>query len=63
MEKICAVCGREIDTVKDGYISCLDNFLQVKYFDEEDGSDNIFCSQECACERFMLEHIFDEEDQ
>lgn len=51
----CAHCGDEIDTVKDGYYACRDNYLQVKYFEEEDGSDNIFCSRDCFCESLMLE--------
>ena len=58
--KVCAVCGKEIDTVKSGYITCRDNFLQVMYFEEADGSDNVFCSQECACESLMIEHVYDE---
>lgn len=51
----CAHCGAEIDTVEDGYYACRDNFLQVKYFEEPDGSDNIFCSRDCFCESLMLE--------
>ncbi|MDR0924200.1 MAG: hypothetical protein LBN31_07610 [Hungatella sp.] len=58
--KVCAVCGKEIDTVKDGYVTCRDNFLQVMYFEEVDRSDNVFCSQECACELLMIEHVYDE---
>jgi len=47
----CAECGREID---DDYVSYMDNFLQREYFNEEDGSDNIFCSVECAATALML---------
>ena len=57
-KKICAWCGAEIDTEEDGYVKCLDNFLQVKYFDSED--DNVFCSKDCACESMSIEHIYDE---
>ena len=46
MNKYCAECGIEI---QDNYYMVGDNFLQVKYFDEFDGSDNVFCSIECLC--------------
>ncbi|MCM1374097.1 MAG: hypothetical protein NC245_03295 [Muribaculum sp.] len=55
--KICARCGKEIDPEKDGFWMCRDNFLQSKYFDEMDGSDNVFCSQDCACEALMIEWV------
>ena len=38
---------------------CLDNFMQVKYFDTEE--ENIFCSEECFCKYLMLEEIEIEE--
>ena len=44
--KICAVCGKEI-AVGGSYLKVCDNFLQRKYFEEEDESDNVFCSDEC----------------
>jgi hypothetical protein len=47
----CAQCGNEI-TQAEEYWTVGDNFLQVKYFDEQDGSDNIFCSDTC-----LLNHI------
>ena len=60
--KICARCGKEIDAEKNGFVMCRDNFLQVKYFDAEDGSDNVFCSQDCACEALMIERVYPAED-
>ena len=45
----CANCGKEIED--EAYIFH-DNFLQVKYFD--DNKSNRFCSQDCACEALML---------
>lgn len=60
--KICAQCRKEIDTEKDGFWTCRDNFLQAKYFDELDGSDNIFCSQDCACEALMIEQLYQTQD-
>ena len=48
--RVCAQCGKEIDSVKDGFVMCRDNFIQAKYFQEMDGSDNVFCSQDCACQ-------------
>lgn len=50
----CAECGVEVTTE---YYKCLDNFLQVKYFEEQDESDNIFCSQECFCQSLILQCI------
>lgn len=50
-KKHCAECGCEI---KQEYFMVTDNFLQIKYFDEEDGSDNIFCSQSCICEALSV---------
>ena len=44
--KICAVCGKEIE-VGESYLKVCDNFLQRKYFEAEDESDNVFCSDEC----------------
>ena len=44
--KICSVCGKEID-VGESYLKVCDNFLQRKYFEAEDESDNVFCSDEC----------------
>ncbi len=49
----CANCNNEI--IDETYFKCLDNFLQVKYFDEE--KNNIFCSKECFCEALTLEEI------
>lgn len=62
MKKIehCAKCGAEINTEQQGFYRCLDNYLQAKYFEEPDGRDNIFCSQECACAAFMIEHMYRE---
>lgn len=57
--KHCAYCEKEIDTVREGYVTCRDNFLQVKYFEDPDGRDNIFCSEECACESLMIERVYD----
>ncbi len=53
----CANCGKDIDVVEEGFYRCLDNFLQLRYFEAIDGSDNIFCSSECACEALMIETV------
>lgn len=55
-EFVCANCGRELE--KEVYV-CLDNFLQVKYFDNN--KCNRFCSQECFCESLFLEPLEPEE--
>ena len=52
----CANCGKEI--TGDVYMF-LDNFLQVKYFD--DNKSNRFCSQDCACEALFLRQVEQEE--
>jgi hypothetical protein len=57
--KACANCGKEI---KESYYMVGDNFLQIKYFDEEDGSDNIFCSRDCLCEVLTVLEIELEEE-
>ena len=51
----CIECGREIEKE---YLTVLDNFLQVKYFEEIDGSDNIFCSEECLMKALSVEWVF-----
>ena len=44
--KVCAVCGEEIHC-GETYLKVCDNFLQVRFFEEEDESDNVFCSNSC----------------
>jgi hypothetical protein len=58
--KYCAFCGNEIH---DEYFRYRDNFLQMKYFDEPDGSDNIFCSRICAGEALMLDIFYGEKEE
>ena len=45
----CAVCGKEIDE----YLKIGDNYLQIKYFDEEE-IENVFCSEKCLCESLSV---------
>ena len=52
--KVCAYCNKEL---KESYSMFMDNFLQLKYFDELDGSDNVFCDSVCACNALMLEEF------
>ena len=52
--KYCAKCGEELG---ERFFTYRDNFLQYKYFEEEDGSDNAFCSNECAALSLMLEEV------
>lgn len=49
----CANCGKEIENGE--LYMFLDNYLQVKYFD--DNASNRFCSRDCACESLMLETV------
>ncbi len=53
-QKRCASCGKEI---QQHYFKCLDNYMITRYFDEQDGSDNIFCSKGCFCESLSLEQV------
>ena len=55
MKKVCSYCGLEIEG--DTYFKCLDNYLQVKYFETDEL--NCFCSKECFCNHVMLEEIDD----
>ena len=50
----CAHCGQEI-TDPLGVYMFRDNYLQVKYFD--DNASNRFCSQDCACESLFGEYV------
>ena len=58
--KECSYCQTSINPNIDSYFTCLDNFIQTKYFDTEDK--NVFCSQECFCKYLQLEEIDPEED-
>ena len=49
-EKICATCGLDIE---DNYYKIGDNFLQVKFFDDEE-TENIFCSKDCLCQALSV---------
>jgi len=49
--KECAMCGKELDET---FFMYRDNFLQIKYFEEDDGHDNAFCSIECASDALGL---------
>lgn len=49
IELYCANCGKLLE---DEAYMFHDNFLQIKYFD--DNKSNRFCSQDCACEALML---------
>lgn len=60
MNKKCSYCNLKINTEVDTYFKCLDNFIQVKYFDCED--ENIFCSKECFCNYVQLEETGGDSD-
>lgn len=49
----CAVCNKVIE---DEYLKIGDNFLQVKYFDDEE-TENIFCSEECLCKALSVRRV------
>lgn len=60
--KECSYCQAEINTDIDSYFTCLDNFIQTKYFDDEE-KENVFCCQECFCNYVQLEEIEPIEDE
>ena len=55
----CAYCGNQIH---DEYVMVGDNYLQVNYFDEQDGSDNIFCDSGCLAAALSYQSISKEDD-
>lgn len=48
----CSECGTHIESE---YYKCLDNCLQVNFFDTDE--ENCFCSKECFCEYMSLKLI------
>lgn len=48
----CAVCHEEI---KEEYLTVTENHIQRDFFEELDGSDNIFCSDACLYSALMIE--------
>lgn len=57
----CSYCEARINPDIDTYFTCLDNFLQVKYFDSEE--ENVFCCRECFCNYVMLDEISPEDNE
>lgn len=56
----CANCGKEIE---DEYVMVGDNYLQANFFEEQDGSDNIFCDTGCMGISLSVMHISKEDDE
>ena len=48
----CSECGAKIE---DSYYMCLDNCLQVNFFDTDE--ENCFCSKECFCKYMELSEV------
>lgn len=55
----CAECGKEIEET---YVMIGDNYLQANYFEEQDGSDNIFCDSGCMASALSCQYISKEDD-
>ena len=56
----CSNCKKRING---SFITVRDNFMIRKFFQFEDGSDNVFCGSECLANFLSSEEIFlDEED-
>lgn len=58
--KQCSYCQNRINEEIDSYFTCLDNFIQTKYFDTEE--ENIFCCKECFCNYIQLVEIEPNDD-
>lgn len=56
----CAYCGKEIH---DEYVMVGDNYLQANYFDEHDGSDNIFCDSGCLAGALSYQSVSKEDEE
>lgn len=54
----CSNCGAVIEGQ---YYKCLDNCLQVNFFDTEE--ENCFCSEECFCKYMELELVDVQNDE
>lgn len=57
-ESVCSHCGNELE---DAFVTVRDNFLIVKYFDYEDGQDNMFCDHLCLANSLSAETVYVEE--
>lgn len=60
-ESICAKCGKNLFD-EDGfstqsYITVRDNFMVLKFFQFEDGQDNMFCDEHCLAEYLSAEEV------
>jgi len=53
----CSFCGIIIE---DTFYKCLDNYLQICFFDTE--GENCFCSEECFCKYMNLQQEKTEEE-
>lgn len=53
-DRYCSYCKKEI---KGPYYKCLDNFLQIKYFENDSDELNCFCSKECFCDSLFLTEV------
>lgn len=60
-ESFCAKCGKNLydpeSFSNQSYVTSRDNFLIRKFFEFEDGADNIFCDNDCFAAFFSVEEI------
>lgn len=52
--KKCAHCDKELHI---NYFKVLENFLQVKFYTDPEGEDNMFCSEECVLKSLFVEEM------
>ena len=60
-ESVCAHCGENLFD-EDGfsnqsYVTVRDNFMVLKFFQFEDGQDNMFCNVNCLADYLSAEEI------
>lgn len=56
----CATCGGKLASK---YFTFIEDTLQGTVFYEIDGSDNVFCSKNCACSMLFLTKRYNYEEQ
>ena len=61
----CAECRKTIgeDELSDSYLTVRDNNMIIKFFQFEDGEDNIFCDSDCLAKFLSAETIYFERNE
>lgn len=54
-DNYCSHCDKKLDF---DFLTIRYNFLVVKFFEEEDGSDNMFCSSDCLANSLSADTVY-----